>query len=81
MDAEVLVVGAGPVGSALTLMLRALGVRTMLVDRATFPRDKACGEGLMPHGSRLLAEVGVDLGRLGYPRIDGVRYRIPTGAG
>lgn len=80
MDAEVVVVGAGPVGSTLTLLLRKRGVRTLLVDAAEFPRDKACGEGLMPEGARVLSELGIDLGRLGFPRIAGVRYRLP-GAG
>ncbi|MFZ0216802.1 MAG: FAD-dependent monooxygenase, partial [Candidatus Dormiibacterota bacterium] len=77
MDAEVVVAGAGPVGSALTLQLRRGGVRTVLLDKATFPRDKPCGEGLLPSGVAVLRSVGVDLGELGFPSLDGVRYRVP----
>jgi flavin-dependent dehydrogenase len=80
MDAEVVIVGAGPVGSTLALLLRRLGVRTLLLDRARFPRDKPCGEGLLPEGARVLAGLGVDLGAVGFPPLAGVRYRLP-GAG
>ena len=77
MDADVVVVGAGPVGSTLGLMLRAHGLRALVVDRASFPRDKPCGEGLLPAGSAVLGELGIDLGRGGFPRLEGVRYRMP----
>jgi flavin-dependent dehydrogenase len=50
----------------------------VLVDRATFPRDKACGEGLMPAGVGVLQRLGVDVDA--YPRLAGVTYRVP-GAG
>lgn len=77
MDADVVVVGAGPVGSALTLLLRQRNVRTLLVDQAAFPRDKPCGEGLLPSGARVLSDLGVDLAGLGFGPIDGVRYHAP----
>jgi flavin-dependent dehydrogenase len=77
VEVEVLVVGAGPVGSALTLLLRHEGVDTVLVDRATFPRDKPCGEGLLPSGVAVLRSAGIDLGELGFPPLRGVRYRLP----
>ena len=77
-DVDVAVVGAGPGGSALAAMLGAAGVSTMLFDRSRFPRDKACGEGLMPSGVEVLERMGLDLGA--FPPLDGVSYRIP-GAG
>jgi geranylgeranyl reductase family protein len=43
---DVLVVGAGPAGSATALHLARAGVRVLLVDKARFPRDKPCGGGL-----------------------------------
>src|SRR5688572_349523 len=43
---DVLVVGAGPAGSATALHLARSGARVLLVDRAPFPRDKPCGGGL-----------------------------------
>ena len=43
---DVLVVGAGPAGSAAAIRLAAGGARVLLADRARFPRDKPCGGGL-----------------------------------
>jgi geranylgeranyl reductase family protein len=43
---DVLVVGAGPAGSATALRLAAGGAKVLLADRARFPRDKPCGGGL-----------------------------------
>jgi flavin-dependent dehydrogenase len=78
VDADVAIVGGGPVGSALALMLSRAGRRSILIERARFPRDKACGEGLMPAGVRILEDAGVRLS--GFPKITGVTYRLP-GAG
>lgn len=78
MDADVAIVGAGPAGSALAILLGRLGVGCVLLDRATFPRDKQCGEGLMPAGVRVLERMGVGIDRL--PVLRGVTYRV-EGAG
>jgi len=43
---DVLVVGAGPAGSATAIHLARGGARVLLADKATFPRDKPCGGGL-----------------------------------
>ena len=56
-------------------MLKQAGVRTALLDRARFPRDKACGEGLMPAGVEVLEGLGVSLSR--FPALAGVTYRVP----
>ena len=45
-DPEVVIVGAGPGGLAAALHLGQKGVNTLLVDKATFPRDKVCGDGI-----------------------------------
>src|SRR5690349_1939868 len=74
-DADVVVVGAGPVGSALATMLGLRGLRALLLDRATFPRDAPCGEGLMPAGARVLEELGLPLDP--FPALLGVAYRVP----
>ena len=68
--------GAGPAGSALAIMLKQAGARTELLDRTQFPRDKACGEGLMPAGVEVLEGLGVSLS--GFPRLAGVTYRVPV---
>jgi geranylgeranyl reductase family protein len=59
MESDVLVVGAGPAGAAVSILLARQGYRVLLVDRATFPRDKACAEYLSPACTPLLAQLGV----------------------
>ena len=43
---KVCIIGAGPAGAAAALQLNQLGVECIVVDKATFPRDKICGDGL-----------------------------------
>ncbi len=56
---DVLVVGAGPAGSAAAITLARNGLDVVLVDQHSFPRDKICGDGLIPDAHRALAELGV----------------------
>jgi menaquinone-9 beta-reductase len=56
---DVLVVGAGPGGSATAALLARAGCRVTAVDRAAFPRDKACSEYMGPETVRLLDGLGV----------------------
>ncbi|MDA8182821.1 MAG: geranylgeranyl reductase family protein [Actinomycetota bacterium] len=58
---DVLVVGAGPAGSVAALCLARGGARVALLDKASFPRDKACGDLVGPRGVRLLEDLGVEL--------------------
>lgn len=46
IDTDILVVGAGPAGLAASIYLGQHGINTHVVDRATFPRDKVCGDGI-----------------------------------
>lgn len=59
MFVEVLIVGAGPAGSAAAIWLATRGREVLLVDRARFPRPKPCGEYMSPRCYALLAELGV----------------------
>ena len=76
-----MVVGAGPAGAAAALEARRLrpGARVLLVDKAAFPRDKACGDGLGPHAVDELAALGAAGVLEGYPPIRGLRLRSPRG--
>ena len=57
---DVLVVGAGPSGIAAALTLRANNFDVIVIDKAFFPRDKCCGDGLTTGALRILDELGFD---------------------
>jgi menaquinone-9 beta-reductase len=58
---DLVVIGGGPAGSAAALAARRArpDARVLLLDRADFPRDKACGDGIAAHGRDELAKLGV----------------------
>jgi menaquinone-9 beta-reductase len=56
---DVLVIGAGPAGSACAQRLARAGLHTVLVDQHDFPRDKVCGDGLIPDAHAALRRLGV----------------------
>jgi geranylgeranyl reductase family protein len=58
-DWDVVVVGGGPAGAAAAARLAASGFRTALIDRASFPRDKVCGDFVGPMALAELADLGV----------------------
>lgn len=57
---DVLVVGAGPAGSAAAAWCARQGLETTLVDAAVFPRDKTCGDGLTPRAIGELIGLGLE---------------------
>jgi menaquinone-9 beta-reductase len=57
---DVLVVGAGPAGSAAATWAARAGLDTLLVDAAVFPRDKTCGDGLTPRAIHELQLLGLE---------------------
>ena len=69
---DVLVIGAGPAGCASALFLQQKGLRVLVLDRASFPRDKVCGEFVSPAADDILEELGV-LGAI--EQTDPVRLR------
>ncbi len=56
---DLAVVGAGPGGAATAYYASKAGLRTVLLDRQDFPRDKPCGDGLMPHAASEVALIGL----------------------
>jgi menaquinone-9 beta-reductase len=56
---DLVVVGAGPGGSSTAYHASKAGLSTLLVDRQEFPRDKTCGDGLMPHAASEVALMGL----------------------
>ena len=60
-DADAIVVGAGPAGSAAAYWLASAGLDVALLEKTTFPREKVCGDGLTPRGTRALIDMGIDV--------------------
>ena len=58
--ADVVVVGAGPAGSSAAWQLATAGLDVVVLEKARFPREKVCGDGLTPRGVKALQEMGVD---------------------
>ena len=56
---DLVVVGAGPGGSSAAYHSAKAGLNTLLIDRQEFPRDKTCGDGLMPHAASEIALMGL----------------------
>jgi geranylgeranyl reductase family protein len=57
---DVVVVGAGPAGAAAATTLGRAGLDAVVIDKARFPRDKICGDGLTAGALRLLEQLGLD---------------------
>lgn len=72
-DTDVLIVGAGPAGSAAATWAARAGLDVTLVDAETFPRDKPCGDGLTPRAIAELDELGLTPWLAGRARNYGLR--------
>jgi geranylgeranyl reductase family protein len=78
--ADVVVVGAGPSGSAAATTLARSGVDVLVVDKATFPREKICGDGLTTAALRELDALGLDPSSVpSWIEVDDVLVRSPSG--
>jgi menaquinone-9 beta-reductase len=73
VEFDVLVVGAGPSGAAASYWLAQRGHRVLAVDKAHFPRDKTCGDGLTPRAVRQLNDMGLAERLAPHLRFDGLR--------
>jgi geranylgeranyl reductase family protein len=79
---DVVVVGGGPAGAAAALAARRTGASVLVLDRADFPRDKVCGDGIAAEALDVLAVLGADPAELvaGYPAVPRLSLRAPRGA-
>ncbi len=78
---DAIIVGAGPGGCSAAICLASKGYDVLLVDKAKFPRDKVCGDGIGPPALEVLDRLGVTGKILGANpwRIDGVEISSPAG--
>ena len=72
---DVLIAGGGVAGSTLAILLGRAGLRVELFERDAFPREKPCGEGIMPAGVAVLDRLGLASAVGGVP-LSGVRYHF-----
>lgn len=77
---DVIVVGAGPGGSAAAYYLHKAGLQVLLLDKAEFPRDKTCGDGLTPRALQVLSDMGIleQVNQIGF-RITGIELHGRSG--
>jgi menaquinone-9 beta-reductase len=73
--ADVIISGGGVAGSTLAILLGRRGLQVELFERSNFPKEKPCGEGLMPAGVAVLNRLGVGKAVGGEP-FYGVRYHV-----
>jgi geranylgeranyl reductase family protein len=76
---DVAVVGAGPAGAAAALAARRDGASVLLLDKADFPRDKPCGDGIAAEAVDVLEGLGVSGVTDGYPAVLRLRLVAPGG--
>jgi len=81
---DVVVVGAGPAGATTALLLARAGASVLLVDRARFPRDKACSEYLSPATTEILERLGGEIldavEGAAHAKLYGMKVVAPSGA-
>ncbi|MGZ8566414.1 MAG: geranylgeranyl reductase family protein [Actinomycetota bacterium] len=73
IETDVLVVGAGPGGSTAAYYLARHGLDVTVVEKATFPREKVCGDGITPRAVKSLLAMGIDCDDPGFERVIGLR--------
>ena len=80
LSADVAVVGGGPAGAAAAITLARSGREVVLVDKARFPRDKCCGDGLTTGALRLMESLGFDPSTVdSWQVVSDVVVRSPSG--
>ena len=60
-EADVIIVGAGPAGATTAFYLAQAGLDVLLLEKARFPREKVCGDGLTPRAVKALVGMGISV--------------------
>ena len=80
-DADAVVVGAGPAGSGTAAALAQLGHRVLLLEAGRFPRDKVCGDVLLPEVATAMTMLGTSLDELAPDAFTVEGCNFTTGSG
>ncbi|HHL73820.1 MAG TPA: geranylgeranyl reductase family protein [Bacteroidetes bacterium] len=80
-DYDIIIIGAGPAGSCCAMYCARHGLKTLLVDKARFPRDKTCGDAISGSSVDILDELGLTaaITALPHARVDAVLFSAPNG--
>jgi geranylgeranyl reductase family protein len=78
---DVIIVGAGPAGCSAAIFLARLGHDVLLMDKAKFPREKVCGDGIGPLALEVLDRLGVlkEAADRNPWRVEGIDFFSPAG--
>ena len=77
---DVVIIGAGPAGTAAATVLARAGRRVVVADKASFPRDKCCGDGLTTLALRMLERIDFDPGNVAsWQVVESAWLRSPSG--
>jgi flavin-dependent dehydrogenase len=78
---DIIIVGAGPAGSSAALFASRAGLRTLLLDKTSFPRDKVCGDAISGKSLNMLKELNLveELEKIPQVKISGVIFSSPKG--
>ena len=84
IEAEIAIVGAGPAGTTCALHLANHGIKSILIDKATFPRDKICGDAISGNAVYELEKLGKEFSSLftdfnGKIPTAGIKFFAPSG--
>ena len=79
VDCDVLIVGAGPAGCAAAISAQRLGLKSIVVDKAEFPRDKCCGDGLTAMALREIEGLGLRPTAASWTSVTDVWLKSPFG--
>ncbi len=80
-DYDIIIIGGGPAGSSCALYCARHGLKTLLVDKARFPRDKTCGDAISGSSVDILSDLGLiaKIEALPHARANAVLFSAPNG--
>ena len=75
---DLVIAGGGPAGAAAGWQAAQTGARVLILDKAQFPRDKPCGDGLTPRAVSFIQKMGLATEVAAFHRVNGARIFSPS---